>query len=124
VVWCAGGRQDPGTHENWEPIAPEPLHIDTTVTGTETVMAIAGQFDMSSADLFGVSVGTVLEKRPRSMTIDARGLTFVDSSGLRSLLLARDAAIAAGVPFRVSEPSPVLRNLAERTGLRPLLLDD
>ena len=117
-------RQDPGTQENREPVAAEPLHIDTTVTGTETVMAIAGQFDISSADLFGVSVGAVLEKRPRSMTIDARGLTFVDSSGLRSLLLARDAAITAGVPFRVSEPSPVLRNLAERTGLRPLLLDD
>jgi anti-anti-sigma factor len=58
------------------------------------------------------------------MAIDARGLTFVDSSGLRSLLLARDAAIQAGVSFHIREASPMLRSLAERTGLGRLLLDD
>jgi anti-sigma B factor antagonist len=102
----------------------ELLQVETTATGTETVMAIAGEFDLTSAEWFGACVGTVLEKRPGLMTIDAHGLTFVDSSGLRSLLVARDAAIQAGVSFHIREASPVLRNLAERTGLGRLLLDD
>jgi hypothetical protein len=38
----------------------------------------------------------------------------MDSSGLRSLSLARAAAIQAGVAFSISEASPVLRNLASR----------
>jgi anti-anti-sigma factor len=49
-------------------------------------------------------------------------VTYVDSSGLRSLLLARAAADDAGVAFRIDDPSPELRRLIERTGLRPLLL--
>jgi anti-sigma B factor antagonist len=102
----------------------ELLQVETTATGTETVMAIAGEFDFTSAEWFGACVGTVLEKRPGLMAIDAHALTFVDSSGLRSLLLARDAAIQAGVSFHVREASPMLRSLAERTGLGRLLLDD
>jgi anti-anti-sigma factor len=103
----------------------ELLQVETAATGTETVVAIAGEFDITSAEWFGACVGTVLERRPAVMTIDARGLTFIDSSGLRSLLVARDAAIQAGVIFHIREASPVLRSLAERTGLgRLLLLDD
>jgi anti-anti-sigma factor len=105
-------------------MASELLHIDTTATGTETVMAIAGEFDVSTTESFGACVGAVLDHHPGSITIDARGVTFIDSSGLRSLLLARGAAVSAGVPFRVSEPSPELLNVFERTGLRRLLLDD
>jgi anti-sigma B factor antagonist len=102
----------------------ELLQVETTATGTETVMAIGGEFDITNAEWFGACVGTVLEKRPGLMTIDARRLTFIDSSGLRSLLLARDAAIQAGVSFHIREASPVLLSLVERTGLRRLLLDD
>jgi anti-anti-sigma regulatory factor len=57
------------------------------------------------------------------LAIDGGRLTCMDSSGLRSLLLARAAAIQAGAAFYISEASPV-RRLAERTGLRGLLLDD
>jgi anti-sigma B factor antagonist len=102
----------------------ELLHVETTATGTETVVAMAGEFDITSAEWFDACVGSVLEKRPGLMAINARGLTFVDSSGLRSLLLARDAAIQAGVSFHIHEASPMLRSLAERTGLGRLLLDD
>jgi len=124
--WFSGlaDGQYPRTQENGEAMASELLHVETTATGTETVMAIAGEFDVSSTESFGADVGAALDHHPGSITIDARGVTFIDSSGLRSLLLARGAAVAAGVPFRLSEPSPVLLNRVERTGLRHLLLDD
>ena len=102
----------------------ELLQVETTATGTETVMAVAGEFDITSAEWFGACIGSVLEKHPTLMTIDAHALKFIDSSGLQSLLLARDAAIQAGVSFRICEASPVLRSLTERIGLGPLLLDD
>jgi hypothetical protein len=49
---------------------------------------------------------------PASITVDARGLTFIDSSGLVALMRARDAAADGGVAFRISEPSPARRRVA------------
>ena len=106
-----------------EQLPAEPLTVATRGDSTETVIAISGEFDASGMEWFGACIGAVLEKHPGTMTIDTRGLTFMDSSGLRSLLLARAAADEAGVDFHVSEPSSVVRRLAERTGLEGLLLD-
>ena len=40
------------------------------------------------------------------------------------MVRARDAAAEAGVAFRVSEPSPALRRIAEMTGIDDLLEDE
>jgi anti-sigma B factor antagonist len=106
-----------------EPLPAELLAVATRSDSTETVITISGELDASGTEWFGACVGAVLEKQPGTMTIDTRGLTFMDSSGLRSLLLARAAADEAGVGFHISRPSFVVRRLAERTGLQSLLLD-
>jgi anti-anti-sigma factor len=90
----------------------------------KAVIAVDGGLDVSEAPWFTARVGEALEKDPASVAVDAGHLTYMDSSGLRSLFLARAAAIQAGVAFSISEASPVLRNLAERTGRRRVLLDD
>jgi anti-anti-sigma factor len=69
-------------------------------------------------------VSEAVEARPVSITVEARGLTFVDSSGLMALARARDAATEAGVAFRVREPSPAVRPIAELCGLEDLLPDE
>jgi anti-anti-sigma factor len=99
------------------------LHVE--VRGDrKAVIAVDGELDVSETQWFTARVGEALEKDPASVAVDAGRLTYMDSSGPRSLLPARAAAIQAGVAFSISEASPVLRNLAERTGLRRLLLDD
>lgn len=91
---------------------------------TETVIALEGELDLSSTELLGQCVKTVLEKQPESIAIDARGLTFMDSSGLRWLLLARASAHEAGVAFRIDNVPPGLLRKFERTGVNALFLDD
>jgi anti-sigma B factor antagonist len=106
-----------------EPRPSELLRVE--VRGDrEAVVAVDGELDASETQRFTARVGEALERDPASLAIDAGRLTYIDSSGLRSLLLARAAAIQAGVAFYISEASPVLRHLAERTGLRGLLLND
>ena len=61
---------------------------------------------------------------PASITVDAHGLTFIDSSGLQAWLRARDAAAQAGVGFRVRDPTPEVRRIAELAGIENLLTDD
>jgi anti-anti-sigma factor len=80
-----------------------------------------GEFDMTGTEVFWAHVSKAVEARPVSIRVEARGLTFVDSSGLMALARARDAATEAGVTFRISEPSPPLRRIAEMCGLEDLL---
>lgn len=103
---------------------PELLHLDARGAAAETVITLDGELDKSSSDWFGAFFGVVLEKHPAAIAVDARRLTFMDSSGLRSLLLARAAAHDTGVAFRIDNPPPELRRVVERTGLVGLLLDE
>jgi anti-sigma B factor antagonist len=105
-------------------MGPELLHVETRDTATETVIALDGEFDFSSAESFGAFFGAVVDRHPTRIAIDARGLSYMDSSGLRSLLVARASASDAGVGFRIDNPPPQLGRLVERMGLRTLLFDD
>lgn len=79
---------------------------------------------MTGTEQFWAHVNEAVEARPVSITVEARGLTFVDSSGLAAMMRAHEAATEAGVTFRVSEPSPALCRLVEIFGLESLLLHE
>jgi anti-anti-sigma factor len=79
---------------------------------------------MIGTERFWAYVSEAVEAHPVSITVVARGLNFIDSSGLVALLRARDAAREAGVGFHVRDPSPALRRIAGLTGLEELLPDD
>jgi hypothetical protein len=49
---------------------------------------------------------------------------FIASSGLLALIRGRDAVADAGGAFRISEPSPALRRVAEPGGVEERLADD
>ena len=107
-----------------EHVRPELLQVEARDAATETVITLDGELDISSTEWFGAFLGAVLKKHPNRIAIDARHLTYMDSSGLRSFLLGRASALEAGVGFRIDNPPAQLRRLVERMGLRPLLLDD
>jgi anti-anti-sigma factor len=98
------------------------LYVETRQDGARPIVIVVGEFDMSGTEVFWAHVSQVIEARPVSITVEARGLTFIDSSGLEAMVRARNSAIDAGVTFRVSEPSPPLRRIAEMCGLEDLLL--
>ena len=79
---------------------------------------------MSGTEVFWAHVSEAVDARPVAITVEAHGLTFIDSSGLMALARARDAATEAGVAFRVREPSPEVRRIAELCGLEDLLSDE
>ena len=104
-----------------QPSPGDLLHVEAKSDGTEATIVIVGEFDMTGTELFWSTVDEVVATRPESVVLQARGLTFIDSSGLMALVRARDAATAAGVAFRIDQPSPVLRRIAEISGLGDLL---
>ena len=51
------------------------------------------------------------------MVLDLGEVSFIDSSGLRALLIGRDAVVSAGGEFELVNPSTVVRRLLQITGL-------
>jgi anti-sigma B factor antagonist len=97
------------------------MTITTQHNGDTVVVTLAGELDMHSAVDLAVAVSSALDGSPRAVDIDARGLSFTDSAGLRALLVARGDADDRGVTLRVTHVSDNLDRLLEMTGLRETL---
>jgi anti-sigma B factor antagonist len=107
-----------------EPFRAELLRIEVRYQDSDAFFVVEGAFDTTGADQFVASVVDALATRPEAIVIDAKGLRFIDSSGLTALLRSRAAAGVAGVGFRISERSPALRRAIDVAGIEALLADE
>jgi anti-anti-sigma factor len=99
----------------------ESITVTTRQDGDTAVIELTGELDMHSSPVLTTAVAAALDSSPTTIGIDARGLSFADSAGLRSLLLARTHADERGVTLRVTHVSEPLDRLLEITGLREIL---
>jgi anti-sigma B factor antagonist len=97
------------------------MTITTQQDGDRVVVTLAGELDMHSSGDLGAAMAAALDLSPRTVEIDARGLSFTDSAGLRALLLARGDAAEHGVDLKLAHVSDPLDRLLEMTGLRETL---
>ena len=104
-----------------EPSPDDILYVATSYHDGTATIVLVGEFDMSVVDHFWAAASEALGTPSRSITVEARGLTFIDSWGVAALIRAREAADEAGVVFHVREPSPMLRRIAEVMGVKDLL---
>ncbi len=84
---------------------PDPSRPDATtpirlqISGEDQpgtkVMTLAGELDIASAPLFEQAIDELDASDTRRLLIDLTELLFMDSTGLRALLRARQAAAAA-----------------------------
>jgi anti-anti-sigma factor len=57
--------------------------------GPRTILALRGDLDIAAEEPLSEAVNAVFERAPRELTVDLRSLSFMDSTGLRSLLQLR-----------------------------------
>ena len=107
-----------------EPFGAELLRIEVRYRDSDAFIVVEGAFDTTGAERFVASVVDALDTHPEAIVIDAKGLTFIDSSGLTALLRSRVAAGEAGVGFRISERSPALRRAIDVACIEDLLADE
>lgn len=72
--------------------SPVRLQIASEEGPDGTVLSLAGELDIASAPLLVQATASVDRTGPRQLIIDLGGVTFMDSTGLRALLLARQQA--------------------------------
>lgn len=98
------------------------LKISSHRDGAVAVIALAGELDLHGAGLLDAEVRRLFGDPVEGVEIDAGDLEFVDSSGLRSLMLARGEAEAVGASFRITAVSPAVNRVIEIAGLAGYLL--
>jgi anti-sigma B factor antagonist len=103
---------------------PQNFTLTTRREGERGIVAMAGELDLHTADQLTAAVSTLLDQHVTALDVDAGGLSFADSAGLRAVLTARAAAQKVGVSFGVTEASEPVARLIEITGLSELLRAD
>ena len=93
--------------------------VTTSTDGVATV-AVTGDVDTATAGeleqaLLSAAAGT------SELHVDLGAVSFIDSSGLRALIVARQAALDAGTSFSVVATTPAVDRLLRLTGLDDLL---
>jgi anti-anti-sigma factor len=108
-----------------EPLSADLLRLVVVRDGVDVTVFVEGHLDVASGWRLRDRVEDLLTTRSVSVTIDASGVTFVDSSGFAALLSARHSVMTeAGIALRLANPSPALQKIAEVTGFEKLLSEE
>lgn len=91
--------------------------------GTGAVIELVGELDLHEAKRLEAAMSDVLADPIVVVDVDARQLTFIDSAGIRSILLARADADSRGITFRLSGVSPAVQRILEIAGAEELMDD-
>lgn len=85
--------------------------VELVQTTDRSFLVVVGEVDLATEPaVVNAARRAVADGEGRPLTVDLRGVQFMDSSGLRALLKARDLARGAGIPFTVcASEGPVLR---------------
>ena len=101
-----------------------PLTVDAAVDSGVARVTLRGELDLDRAGALAEELSSLAGRGATSVIVDVSGLNFIDSSGLRALLSAREQLDAAGAVLRLTELSPAVDRVLEMTGTRSLLVPD
>jgi anti-anti-sigma factor len=97
------------------------INVTTDVSGEEAVVRLAGDLDLDGAGAVTETLVSLGTGPVRQVVVDASEITFLDSSGLRALLSAREQLEKADVVLKVDSPSAAVSRVLEMTGTKELL---
>ena len=100
---------------------PEGFSVAARQDGQTVTLVIAGELDLHSAKILDEYLAEVLDAPV--VEVDAGAVSFVDSAGLRSLLVARQAAEERGAVCRLVAVSDQLARVLDIAGVTDLLTD-
>ena len=94
-----------------EPVSSETVTIEV---GPDGAIIVSGEIDMAGGPLVEAAANERTNTGP--VVIDLAGVSFIDSSGLRSLLALSRAADAQGSSVTLRSVGPEVARLLEITG--------
>lgn len=93
------------------------LELQDFVSASQHVLELRGELDMASSPDLDAEVRRICTDGTDGLTLDLSRLTFMDSTGLRVLLLAKELCERHGCAFRVIPGPAQIQRLFEVTGV-------
>jgi anti-sigma B factor antagonist len=96
---------------------PEQLRIDLRHESDRVVVSLEGELDMANAPLLQGAMESDPLVATKTVVLDLQQLTFLDSTGLRVILAARELCWRRGQEFAVTPGSQQVQRLLSVTGV-------
>jgi len=114
------------THENETPVTNELHETDadrwpTIADGDKATVMLAGELDLALAPSLRNHLNQLHSDGVRQFTLDAAGISFIDSVGLSVLLALYRRCRAEGGTVSLIHPAPTIRRTLEISGLLDVL---
>jgi anti-anti-sigma factor len=93
------------------------LRIDTRADDGVAVVALSGEFDLAGVERFDAELRRLEAESPGVLVVDLTELQFMDSSGLRALVMADHRARRAQRRLAIVPGPPAVRRVFEITQL-------
>jgi len=97
--------------------AQSQLRIESRRENDRTVISMEGELDMANAPALQSAIESEELAAAVIVVLDLQGLTFLDSTGLRVILAARELCWRRGQEFAVTPGSPQVQRLLSVTGV-------
>ena len=91
--------------------------IVASIDGEVGRVVVTGELDTDSAPRLISAMNEIAVAPRRGVELDCEGVTFLDSAGVRALIVARNEATRNGVDLVLVRPSAHLTRVMEMTGL-------
>jgi anti-anti-sigma factor len=97
------------------------IAVDTAVDGRVASVRVAGELDIRTVDTLDRALDELFGRDLEAICIDGRDLGFVDSAGLRAIVLGLVRASDHGIRYEVSDASEPFDRILAITGLADAL---
>jgi anti-sigma B factor antagonist len=85
--------------------------------GGRPALVVRGEIDLAVAGRFSQALDSLVGETDGTGLVDLSGVAFIDSSGVRELLKAKNAASSAGGELLLLTPSASCRKVLEISGV-------
>jgi anti-sigma B factor antagonist len=93
------------------------LELRDEADGPRHVLVLSGELDMASSPVLEDAVRAICTDSAETLTVDLSGLTFMDSTGLRVVLLAKELCESHHCELLVVPGPAQIQRLFEVTGI-------
>ena len=102
-------------------VPPPPLSVTVHMDDTRVRVDVAGEVDTASITRLQDALDDALSGHPTGVIVNLADVTFMDSSGINTLIRAYNTATRTGTTLTVINCPPIVRRVLTITGVFDLL---
>jgi anti-sigma B factor antagonist len=102
-------------------VRPGELGLEHDAQGSRHTLHVRGELDLLTAPELEAAISEIAAAQASEIVLDLSELAFIDSTGLRSILISRQLCEDHGCELRLARAQDQVKRLFELTGLLEML---